>query len=518
MTFGCAYNNMAGDFFHAFACWYAVNDGLRRGKDEERKEKFIFPRLHRLKDDSVASLVTTILRSHCDPSVVNIAKTSAKSLRKGANTFLAMHREISHDERIVRGGWAAVNTSDKESYKESNHALSFPPFCALAGWPDPHARNLPMRIPPTMSPADQRNIYRLRDNLFLFSAKQFPSSDIQSFIRPFLDVCTAAAIMYYPDMMAVCGVNNPMVAKMDSVIVDLMITRDKPAASQLLSTWGKAIRDDFRMRNALAQTANDTNLAAVVNRQKEHLEELTRSNQLLVASVQQLLHNQAELSRGIVSLSKRKVASTVEMSDSNKKRSIAEEPRETSNGPVETSSCKPVTNPISLMLHSAKGQETRDDFKKLKLSLVLRDLHYDGQLRRHMEDLASTRYGNLSANNTNKYRNVMKAVQETWTLKQKVLMTSKDADPSAVFATSEEIEKAVLQKIVDLEKGKEGSAIGKAKPFILGLGTRYGNYWSQQTRREGNDKSIASFLSQKVPTRVQATVEAIRNVISPSKK
>lgn len=112
----------------------------------------------------------------------------------------------------------------------------------------------------------------------------------------------------------------------------------------------------------------------------------------------------------------------------------------------------------------------------------------------------------------------MKAVQETWTLKQKVLMTSKDADPSAVFATSEEIEKAVLQKIVDLEKGKEGSAIGKAKPFILGLGTRYGNYWSQQTRRERNDKSIASFLSQKIPTRVQATVEAIRNVISPSKK
>jgi hypothetical protein len=140
----------------------AVGKGLCCRPGEKLIARFVFPDMHRTKNERVTMNVTTWL--HDDRSEVHKRGTSAKSLRKGGNTAPAIHPLISKDERLVRGAWAAADMSDKQAHcKDVDPALSqHPPFLALAYFKDSHARMLPMRLCPQLGTAAPDEIVKLQ--------------------------------------------------------------------------------------------------------------------------------------------------------------------------------------------------------------------------------------------------------------------------------------------------------------------------------------------------------------------
>ena len=134
-TFGPDYYSYVLCFYHAFQhCFFLVDSGLYRPPSQEPIAKFVFLTFHGMKNDRVSTMITTWLRAQCDPKLK--AATKSKSLRKGANTELTMNRSITKQQRLVRGGWAAADTSDKAAYRAVNPAMTYPPMLALGGHPD----------------------------------------------------------------------------------------------------------------------------------------------------------------------------------------------------------------------------------------------------------------------------------------------------------------------------------------------------------------------------------------------
>jgi hypothetical protein len=135
------------DYYHSKACYFAVENGLFRSTEQNDFAKFVYPSLHSIKDETVTKSVTEWLRAYCGRSIKK--SIWAKSLQKGANAYLAFHHgDIPKKECLVRGYWVATDTSDKEAYKDINPALTYPLFWTLAGWPYPHQKVRPQRIPP----------------------------------------------------------------------------------------------------------------------------------------------------------------------------------------------------------------------------------------------------------------------------------------------------------------------------------------------------------------------------------
>jgi hypothetical protein len=160
-----------------------------------------------MKNENVSRKVTSWLRAECDEELRD--RSSSKSLQKGANNELAMNRLIHKQERLVRGGWAATDTSDTPSYRDVNPALTYPPMLALAGWPDPHARIHPMRLPLDSGDENFRSIQILAEIIYLNNIEKFVK--LPHILPPFMYTCVAAGVMYHPQMYINNGPNNVVV-------------------------------------------------------------------------------------------------------------------------------------------------------------------------------------------------------------------------------------------------------------------------------------------------------------------
>ena len=55
-------DHYAVDTYHAWGCYAACENGLFRSEIQRQVEQFVFPDLHRLKDESVARLLTKTIR------------------------------------------------------------------------------------------------------------------------------------------------------------------------------------------------------------------------------------------------------------------------------------------------------------------------------------------------------------------------------------------------------------------------------------------------------------------------
>jgi hypothetical protein len=69
MLFGPDFKSFLFDFYHSFGCFFSIEDGLYRSPSEEKIAKYIFPKLHSMTNNSVATKLTNALRQHSAPEL-----------------------------------------------------------------------------------------------------------------------------------------------------------------------------------------------------------------------------------------------------------------------------------------------------------------------------------------------------------------------------------------------------------------------------------------------------------------
>jgi len=518
------------DLYHAFACYYAVDDGLLRSEKEKAIGKFIFPILHQVKNESVSSKVTSWLRNFTHSSLKK--STTAKSLRKGANNYLAMKNHIISDQqRRVRGCWEATDHSENRAYREVNPAITFPPFCALAGWVDPTSEhNLPMRIPPSLPETDINKIKTLHGKLYTVSSAAFSGLDWGRFMQPFLWTCTAAAILYYPKMVSKFGMSNPMVAKMTKVMIDCKLSPDVRSAVALLNHWSGVIEEDFKGRANKSAIPSVNNVLSIVEAHSSIIHQQQHDNKEMAALLQQLL---AEVHQLRVELQNER---------QDRKHKIVEESELPVNavGSVETEAedTKPPakkmcpenrTEKESIATPEPAGNDALERLgtfstggKKgsggLTVAKLLENLHMDGQLARHANNLQAVYCIEVDSKTQPKVKYCMQLIDLTWTKEEKEILCSKKGTLDADIATiAKDVEIAVLEKMLELERGDDGEKKrSKAKPFVIGLGSRYEKYLKAEALKKQKRESSASaggiqqFLSR--------AVASVKDTVTPTNK
>lgn len=528
------------DFYHAFTCYFIVEHGLHRDPNmSATKKKYVFPDLHEISNNYVTTKITKVLREHCHDSLKE--STSAKSLRRGFNTFLAAHRQVTSEEQRVRGAWSSGVTSDK--YTENCPALTLPAAVAFGGWPDVHEHVYPPRIECLQQfPGELESVHRLMDALYIVSV---PQLQVGGQLRPFLHTCTAVAIMNHPRMEAEYGTGNPMVAAMIKAAESANIVSPSAtgtSANSVLHSLAKVIHSDFEGRNQMNPTTENMSTVQAVHTlslQMQGMAGTLRRSEEERLKLTRTLHQQVEAYRSLESKmdmilseiqSNKRVRSHDAVpstpSPSKRQRQHDESPvageslLESTPPPAQHSlPSSPVdTVPTAAVAANAQGtllstetplfQATvAGSSKEIHVSTLLRDLFVGGRLASGTA-LPVTQLTYVPRENKHLYKATMELVEKVLTIEHtKLLRTSKDeidsVGTSVEFMNAlTDIETKCLAKMAELE-GREN--VGKTKSTMTGLGARH-IAWKKKNQPVQTTTTIKSMFMR------------VKEALSPSKK
>ena len=468
MTFTCDYDSYLCDTYHSMGCYLSIENGLHRTENQKRISKFIFPHLHSVRDSTVTTNVTKWLREACHTSLK--ARTSAKSLRQGANTFLAMHPQITKDERLVRGCWAPSDTSDKAAYKDINPALTLPAALALEGWPDVRARVYPMRLPINLPTDELAKLKLFHQSLYVSSL----GTQFQTFLGPFLETCTASMILYHPTLLGKYGASNYIVNHMVERMVSCKAALSLKDADKKLSEWSREIEKDMRSRNREIQRATERHLLEASNQQSRELQHLSRAHKETQDLLKQYMFALED------DKNRRRLAEA--QSPTRKRMSpvfAATETEETEDDepPLPVNNKQPrlekrtggIRSFLNFGARADSIQQSSGTNKNIFVRDVIVTLYREGQIALHSDDMELTRYPEMQSKNRGKYRAVMRLIQQSWSADEKKRLATKGLPGGDILDLAEKVQAKCMWHMAGLE-GK--SELGKAKAYIAGLGNR----------------------------------------------
>ena len=87
---------------------------FRANKKSKGVSNFVFPRLYKMRDKSIAKSLTKIIRDNLPENTTAKLKKSfsSRSVRKGGISELSMHPQIGHFKPLVRSGPSAGSAQD----------------------------------------------------------------------------------------------------------------------------------------------------------------------------------------------------------------------------------------------------------------------------------------------------------------------------------------------------------------------------------------------------------------------
>jgi hypothetical protein len=497
ITFGPHFDYWLFDLFHSFACFYVVNDGLYRKPEEAKIAKYVFPSFYKVSNESVTRNITAWLRQHCSTELKKA--TSSKSIRKGAYTALAMNPLISKEERLVRGAWVPADMSDKEAYKDLNPALTYPGFCGLAGWPDPHAWPKPMRLCPQLGEEALRQIGLFQSHIFVNNIGTYVQS--LPVMDMLIDTCTAAAIMYHPKMFQDVGMEDPMVDKMLSAVVEIGLAATKDVAQQIIGNWSQIILADFNDRNNHIRLASNRNLSQIIDMQTTTIQRVDRSVMDLHTDLQQMALKLDRLEKAVPRTPPHRSSPSPPRKRSRQNNSPDDEEEE------PPASAAASVAPLFLSFGSVGAFVASGSNSKILLSQVIEHLYSSGQLKNQEKGLTSTSYPGIIRENRAQYQAVMRLLEQSLSDENKTDLAQNGLSTEEIKNLAEAIELQAREHMAFLE----GREMGRAKAYITGLGARYIKYEKKhKNRRAVSQPGIGSFLSR--------TANAAIQMLSPSKQ
>lgn len=262
------------------------------------KAPYIFPHLRKMKNESVATRMTTTLRNNIEYVHRRSAFTS-RSMRKGGMTELRVHRDISYEEELARsghtiGGGGPQRNSNAEGYIASTPGMNAPGGLAMAGYKNCHMQPQPMSFA-CLGTEVLDTVQRLVDALFV---NDVPELQKGGKLRPLLNLCAACLIGSLTELVKDVSYTHPIVQKIIVAGEKANVDDDRVTAPTesvnlprfyiVMKDWSKQMRKDFVDNNpqhapvSASQEARvngiESMFASVLTRVSS-LEEAVRSNE-----------------------------------------------------------------------------------------------------------------------------------------------------------------------------------------------------------------------------------------------
>ncbi|KAG7372875.1 hypothetical protein IV203_033599 [Nitzschia inconspicua] len=277
------------DFYHCFGCYFMVENGLMRTDEEIKQGKVnvVFPSIFNTVESSSSRKLTAAIRSTISgpPDVKN--RYSARSLRYGAITELALHRELSVFAGCARSGHSTGTTVD-DYIDDNNPAYGLQAGMARRGYQD-LASNLKAKIEvprlEALGVEVAASVDELLSKVFIVHVPHFKKG--QGKLHGVLRICLASLILYYPDVAKECGGGGNIIctslnkAAREAQIFDHRYGDTSPEA--LLGEWSKLIASDLASRRMPIPVINSdsVSLAVGLNQALSMLTGLTNQMQSL---------------------------------------------------------------------------------------------------------------------------------------------------------------------------------------------------------------------------------------------
>jgi hypothetical protein len=188
----------------------------------------------------------------------------SRSMRKGTSTELAVHPDVTIEERYCRGGWTGSNhLPNAEGYVEATPSLNAPGGLAIAGYEHCHEHAYPPQLGSLGPSVMEDMIGRLQDTFF---PNDIPQLQVGGRLRPLIQGAAAAMLRHYKALVNEMGFENLLVKKIHDLarkanIEDHSIQESGkgPQYLALLNTWSERISKEFNKRN-LKQVRKDANV------------------------------------------------------------------------------------------------------------------------------------------------------------------------------------------------------------------------------------------------------------------
>ncbi len=189
------------DFYHCIHCigsFWAVEAGLHRTDEHNGIESFLFPHLHKLRNEYVTRKITKIIRSVLPTLCPKQLKDelSAKSLRKGSVSTLMLHKDMNGlGDIVARTGHSTKSNLDSYADKR-NVVRGLRGGRALANWDNAgEAVQVPSFacITKDADDATKEAVNAFIDRLFVVSLPRFKPEGTLYIV---LKTCAASLVMW----------------------------------------------------------------------------------------------------------------------------------------------------------------------------------------------------------------------------------------------------------------------------------------------------------------------------------
>ncbi len=238
------------DWYVIMAMYSMCEKGLYRSPSEVERGLglVVFPLLHRMNDNIVASFVTDTLRGELPPNLQSYI--SSKSLRQAGCAELARHHAITLLQIIARTGhW--LNMTLDSYLPPDDVARGIPAANALHG-----EKNLktPVVIPRLEAlGVDMPSALQLMEEMFCISIEQFQKGgDLHILVKTF----AASLLMHHRQIVIDCGrtniVSDTLLVKAEKVRITCSDSPQLPV-NLVLEEWSKKIEQDFERRSKEAR-------------------------------------------------------------------------------------------------------------------------------------------------------------------------------------------------------------------------------------------------------------------------
>jgi hypothetical protein len=306
-SFMADYSCMELDCFFNFACFWMMEDGLTRPTTNPYAEStktvghsagFVFQDLHKTTDQNTTRLLSNAIKKHVPAETKDML--SVKSLRIGSSTELASNRLITFDESLARGGWS--DGTNRKYYVFMTVAMILPPMKCLAHWPDPLS-SCPYPSFDELAEEDQGLILQLILKLYSIDVPEFaaPTQGNRNGgrLRPFMNACTAALLMYYKTIIRDYSVSHPVIVKLIECADRAWPDKSRPDCHELLQRLSSAIQKNFDYKKSLVshEVQGNEMLERVRAMQTQQGQQLTVACDSLARSRHQNEQLQREISR-----------------------------------------------------------------------------------------------------------------------------------------------------------------------------------------------------------------------------
>ena len=493
-------SNYVCDWYHSLGCFYAVEQGLFRNTKNSSVSDFVFPRLHKLRDNTITKNLNKCIRENLPSGTTEKIKRSfsSRSIRKGGINELSQHREIGFFDSIARSGHSA-GTAQEVYIDRTSIVAALPGGLALNGWDDVRGIAHPPRLS-CIGEEGSKQAENMLSKVFVISHDDFLPNGV---LRPILRSCLASLIMYYPLTEKELGIQHILVVSIRNA-AHLAAIKETNSSSpyQVLLLWSNIIAEDFKCQNRSVKDIDSSEeilptlntMCSMMNSIQGKMTEIMyeqKDQKMCIQGLQEQLLTLMDQNKEIMKENdtmKRKMSVIrtppsvkSSMEDSIYNAPTPEESRPNKRIKYEDTETKEVildcrevvvpnrdtSNPKrKALIHPLKSKQTYS--KGMTISGIIVELFVDGCFK-GMESfqLQFMNVAGISSNEKKKLFDAMELVDFVISDSQRTLLTREDLSMDKVHHIAQYIEKQSIKKMCHLE-GKSFNSRERGTYIALG--------------------------------------------------